>query len=161
MTADKQQPQRGTANGNLGPADAKPVSGANCTERSSQVAHLSAGLEEPEHRLPMCRALQPANGKLAGFGGPASEIQSPCAPIPIWFAALLATCCQVRTKGNHRAIRWNCVSGRAVYTNQGAEEEVIEPLGVRLQGGHTVAVCWIAGETSYTVEIFRQFDCCA
>jgi hypothetical protein len=100
--------------------------------------------------------------KLAGFGGPvAAAIHSPADAIPIWFAALMATHCQVRGSGEGRDVSWDCVSGRAVYTNRGAEEETIEPLGIRLQGGHSVAVSWTPGETSYTVEVFRQLDCVA
>jgi len=94
-------------------------------------------------------------------GSVTPEIQAPATPIPIWFAALMAIHCQARANGEERAVRWNCISGRAVYTNRGADVEFIEPLGVRLQGGHSVAVSWIPGETAYTVEVFRQFECVA
>jgi len=107
-------------------------------------------------------SLLAAHGKLAGFGGsPSPGIQPPEAAIPIWFAALLAAQCQARAQDGDRDVSWNCISGRAVYTNRGVEEETIEPLGVRLQGGHSIAVSWGPGETSYTVEIFRQLDCVA
>ncbi len=112
-------------------------------------------------RFEVRRTLIPAS-PLAGFGGPAGAgIQSPPAAVPIWFAALWASHCQAKAKGEDRSVSWDCVSGRAIYTNRGAEEETIEPLGVRLQKGHTVAVSWNPGETAYTVEIFRQFDCMA
>jgi hypothetical protein len=107
-------------------------------------------------------SLLSAHGKLAGFGGSSSAaIQPPASAVPIWFAALLAAQCQAKAQGEDRDVSWHCISGRAVYTNRGMEEETIEPLGVRLQGGHSVAVSWGAGETSYTVEIFRQLDCVA
>jgi len=91
----------------------------------------------------------------------APEIQQPPVGLPIWLAALLATRCQASANGQDHAVRWNCVSGRAVYTNRGAEVEAIEPLGVLLEGGHTVAVSWIPGATAYTVEVLRQLDCVA
>jgi len=43
----------------------------------------------------------------------------------------------------------------------GPATEMIEPLGVKLKGGHTIAVSWVPKETAYTIEVFRQFDCCA
>jgi len=110
---------------------------------------------------PVCRT-PAASGKLAGFGRPATPaVQIPATPLPIWFAALLATHCQAKAGGEGRDVRWHCVSGRAVYTNDGVEAETIEPLGVCLQVGHTVAVSWTPGETAYTVEVFRGFDCVA
>jgi len=75
-------------------------------------------------------------------------------PAPIWFAALMASDCQASARGFGHAVRWDCVSGRAVYTNCGSEAETIQPLGVQLQGGHTLAVSWLPGETAYTVEVF-------
>jgi hypothetical protein len=82
-------------------------------------------------------------------------------PIPIWLAALIASRCQAVASGEDHMVRWDHVSGRALYTNSGTEMETIEPLGVRLQQGHTVAVSWVPGETAYTVEIYRQYDRCA
>jgi hypothetical protein len=74
---------------------------------------------------------------------------------------LIASRCQAVAGGEDHMVRWDHVSGRALYTNSGSETETIEPLGVRLQQGHTVAVSWIPGETAYTVEIYRQYDRCA
>lgn len=142
MTANKQQQNPRRRNGNL-----------NGTRLRQEKAVPRAGV---------CRAVGAANGKLAGIldsAGP--EVQSPATPVPIWFAALMATQCQAKANGEDRDVRWDCVSGRAVYTNRGPEMEVIEPLGVCLQGGHTLAVSWIPGETAYTVEVFRQFGCVA
>ena len=82
--------------------------------------------------------------------------QAKAEPLPIWLAALVASRCEANRNGTSRTVNWNCVSGRAVYTNDGAEAEMIQPLGVRLQGGHTLAVSWIPGETAYTVEVYRQ-----
>src|SRR5437588_575174 len=76
----------------------------------------------------------------------------PAEPTPIWLAALIATECQATANGGDHAIRWNHVSGRAIYTNSGPETETIEPFGVSLLQGHTVAVSGIPGETAYTVE---------
>jgi hypothetical protein len=90
---------------------------------------------------------------------PAAEMATE--PTPIWLAALIATRCQAVANGEDHAVRWNHVSGRALYTNAGPETETIEPLGVNLKQGHTVAVSWIPGETAYTVEIYRQYDLCA
>jgi hypothetical protein len=59
-------------------------------------------------------------------------------------------------EGRERVIRWEWVAGRAVYVNTGTDTEVIEPLGVSLQGGHTLAVCWLPGETAYSMETHRR-----
>jgi hypothetical protein len=82
-------------------------------------------------------------------------------PLPIWLSALAAARCQVNRNGEDHAVRWSCVSGRALYTNAGADAELIRPLGVRLQGGQTLAVCWLPGETDYTVEVYWQDGMCA
>src|ERR1700722_9264334 len=120
---------------------------ANKQQRHSHRLNGNRSRKLPDSRL----SLLPAHGKLAGFGGSASaEIQPPEPAIPIWFAALLAAQCQAKAEGGDRDVSWHCISGRAVYTNRSVDEETIEPLGVRLQGGHSVAVSWGAGETSYT-----------
>ena len=85
----------------------------------------------------------------------------PGEPVPIWLAVLLATSCKARRNGENHAVSWNWVSGRAVYTNAGRDAEHIEPLGVSLLGGHTMAVYWIPGDTAYTVEVYRQTGLCA
>src|SRR5215472_14153798 len=89
---------------------------------------------------------------------PAHAMQPPphisTEPTPIWFAALMASSCLAVAGDSGHAVRWNHVSGRALYTNSGSNTETIEPLGVRLQKGHTVAVSWIPGETAYTVEVY-------
>lgn len=85
---------------------------------------------------------------------PAEARTSPVAPI--WMAALLASSCQVVAESEERSLRWDCVSGRALYTNRSQETEFIQPLGVRLEGGDTLAVWWQPGETAYTWEIFNQ-----
>jgi hypothetical protein len=98
------------------------------------------------------RCAGPARLKLvasSGFPGNAE-------PLPIWLAALVASRCEANRNGTMRRVNWNCISGRAVYTNDGADPELIQPLGVRLQGGHTLAVSWIPGETAYTLEVYRQ-----
>jgi len=81
--------------------------------------------------------------------------------LPIWLAALAAARCQVNGNGEDHAVRWSCVSGRALYTNAGADAEWIQPLGVRLQGGQTLAVYWLPGQTAYTMEVYRQDEMCA
>jgi hypothetical protein len=82
-------------------------------------------------------------------------------PLPIWLAVLMATACQARGSGGYHDVQWNCVSGRAVYTNFGRESERIEPLGVSLSGGETLAVYWTPGETAYTMEVYSQAGKCA
>lgn len=89
------------------------------------------------------------------------DAHQPVDAFPIWFAVLMASCCLAQANGENRAIRWDCISGRAVYTNQGGDAEHIEPLGVRLLGGETLAVCWMPGETAYTVEVYGQNERCA
>jgi len=75
---------------------------------------------------------------------------------PIWLAALQASRCQATRDGRDHTVRWDCVAGRALYTNRGAAAERIEPLGIHLKGGHTVAVYWRPGESHYTVEVYSQ-----
>jgi hypothetical protein len=82
-------------------------------------------------------------------------------PVPVWLAVLLAARCQAMVNGQERAVRWNHVQGRALYTNAGVDPELIQPLGVQLERGQTVAVSWIPGETAYTVEVYRHYDLCA
>lgn len=81
--------------------------------------------------------------------------------VPIWLAALLAGGCRALVNGQDHTVRWDCDSGRAIYTNSSTEAEWIEPLNVCVQGGHTVAVTWAPGETGYTVEVFHAFGCVA
>jgi hypothetical protein len=94
---------------------------------------------------------------------PATPAENPggAKPQPIWLAALLATNCQARSHGRLHDIRWNCVEGRALYTNFGRDAEKIEPLGVSLSVGETLAVSWNAGETAYTLEVYSQTELCA
>jgi hypothetical protein len=89
------------------------------------------------------------------------EASQPSEPVPIWLAVLLATSCKAQRNGENHAVRWNWVSGRALYTNAGRDAEHIEPLGVSLLGGHTMTVCWMPGETGYTVEVYRPTEMCA
>jgi hypothetical protein len=74
-------------------------------------------------------------------------------PTPIWMAALMASRCLANRRGEDAAVRWNHVSGKALYTNSGADPELIQPLGVYLRGGETLAVSWIPGDTAYTLEV--------
>jgi hypothetical protein len=77
-------------------------------------------------------------------------------PAPIWMAALLATGCEASANGSNHTVRWDCASGRAMYTNHSAEAEMIHPLGVWLQCGDTLAVTWMPGETAYTLEVYKS-----
>jgi hypothetical protein len=104
-------------------------------------------------------------GKAVGTGsglriepnlGPGGRVSAGSEPQPIWMAALQATRCQAVTDGRQHAIRWEWVAGRAVYANIGADTELIQPLGVSVQGGHILAVHWAPGETAYTKETYRQ-----
>jgi hypothetical protein len=109
--------------------------------------------------------LRIALGTMATSAGPVRarlpEASRPSEPVPIWLAVLLASPCEAQRNGENHAVRWDCVSGRALYTNAGRDTEHIEPLGVRLLGGHTMAVYWMPGETAYTVEVYRQTELCA
>jgi len=89
------------------------------------------------------------------------EAHQPVDGFPIWFAVLMVSSCLTTANGENRATQWDCISGRAVYTNTGGDAENIEPLGVRLLGGETLAVCWMPGETAYTVEVYGQNERCA
>jgi hypothetical protein len=76
-------------------------------------------------------------------------------PLPIWMAALVARGCEAMVNGAARKIEWQCISGRAVYTNVGAETETLLPFGIAVAGGDSVVVSWLPGDTSYTVELDR------
>ena len=76
--------------------------------------------------------------------------------MPIWLAVLIATPCQARTSRGRNEVHWTCVSGRAIYTNFGRDMERIEPLGVNLSAGETLAVSWTPNETAYTLEVYSQ-----
>ena len=81
--------------------------------------------------------------------------------MPVWLSALVAAQC-LATDGNQRHdVPWDCVAGRAVYTNAGATAEFIEPLGVSLERGETLAISWRPGETAYTMEVYGQSQMCA
>ena len=84
-----------------------------------------------------------------------------CDPAPVWLAALVAVNCQARSNGFHHDICWHAMAGRAVYTNFGSHAENIEPLGVNLPPGDTLAVYWSPGETAYTVEVYSDTEMCA
>jgi hypothetical protein len=75
---------------------------------------------------------------------------------PVWLSALEASSCRAQSHGEYHEVRWQHVCGRATYTNLGSEEVHIEPLGVRVPRGKTVAVSWLPGETEYTVEVYKQ-----
>jgi hypothetical protein len=99
-----------------------------------------------------------------GIAGPVRSPLPEAVPgelVPIWLAVLFATSCKAQCGGKHHVVRWNWVSGRALYTNPGRDAEHIEPLGVSLLGGHTLAVYWIPGDTAYTVEVYLQRELCA
>ena len=92
---------------------------------------------------------------------PLPEASRPTDPVPIWLSVLLAASCSAKRNGEQHSVRWNCVAGRATYTNPGGDAEHIEPLGVNLMAGQTMAVYWNPGETAYTVEVYRQKEKCA
>ena len=97
---------------------------------------------------------------LVGHRMEVRECRKASEPMPIWFAALAATPCQANAGGQERAVRWECVAGRALYTNVGTDTEVIQPLDVRLMAGYTLAVYWSPGETAYSMETYRQTNLC-
>jgi hypothetical protein len=75
---------------------------------------------------------------------------------PIWLAALVAARCSADDGSEGHSVCWNWISGRAVYTNAGLNTERIEPLGVDLQTGQTLAVSWMPGDTTYTLKVYWQ-----
>jgi hypothetical protein len=84
-----------------------------------------------------------------------SAVRQAIEATPIWLAALIATRCQATRAGEGATVSWKSVSGKAVYTNAGVDTEMIQPLGVALEGGQTLAVSWIPGDTAYTLEVFQ------
>ena|SRR5216683_2078866 len=108
---------------------------------------------------PVSMAVRPAASSLVtpalAENGGAGE------PLPIWLAVLMATSCQARSNTSNHDVRWDRVAGRAVYTNFGRDAERIEPLGVSLSVGETLAVYWTPGETAYTMEVYSQTEKCA
>lgn len=128
--------------------------------RSSVANPNRGGGGVPSGSAAECSAVCPHSG--AGLvRTPLPEASRPGEPVPIWLAVLLAISCQARRNGENHAVRWDWVSGRALYTNVGRDPEHIEPLGVSLMGGHTVAVYWTPGDTAYTVEVYRRKELCA
>ena len=125
---------------------------------SSRSVHSSSGRAAParsgETGLMGIRRNALGGRRQAAFSGAAQ--QQRYSPVPIWLAALAATECLATRNGEDHAVRWDCVSGRAVYTNSGADTETIHPLGVSLEGGQSLAVYWMPGETAYTVEVYGQ-----
>jgi hypothetical protein len=116
-------------------------------------------------RLAVARVRECAEAPAPVHGGSSTLISGETGgsqePLPIWLAVLMATSCQARGNGTHHDVRWDCVAGRAVYTNYGRDAERIEPLGVSLLGGETLAVYWTPGETAYTIEVYPEAEKCA
>lgn len=77
---------------------------------------------------------------------------------PIWFAALVANGCTATDRAEERAVNWRCRSGKALYTNVAREAEHIQPFGVHLRRGETLAVWWQPGETAYTLEVCNEMS---
>jgi hypothetical protein len=123
---------------------------------TSAVASPNRGGGDSAGDLPAVR--HPAGAGPARWRLPEAH---PGEQVPIWLAVLFAAPCEAQRGGENHAVRWNWVSGRAIYTNAGRDAEHIEPLGVSLLGGHTMAVYWIPGDTAYTVEVYRQEELCA
>jgi len=99
-----------------------------------------------------CSARRPGDGARAGLEGTATRR----AATPIWMAALGAAACHATRGGEAHAVRWDCISGRAVYTNAGEDVETIHPLGVSLASGQTLSVRWAPGDTDYTLEVYGR-----
>jgi hypothetical protein len=125
-------------------------------ERPSCV-HTNAGVAKAAPRSESPRTRPNSARTIAGCRRAPRALETrAAAPAPIWMAALLATPCQAVANGEDRVVRWDCASGRAMYTNSSEETEFIQPLGVRLQGGDTLAVSWMPGETAYTLEVYNR-----
>lgn len=76
--------------------------------------------------------------------------------LPIWMAALLASACEARGDGYSSDVEWECVHGRAIYTNGGEQTLILHPFGVPVRGGETLVVSWLPNETGYTVKLERN-----
>jgi hypothetical protein len=74
--------------------------------------------------------------------------------VPVWFGALLAHCCQAIHGVETHSIQWDCISGKALYTNLHGHAAQIQPFGVCLRPGETISVSWRPGETEYTLDIY-------
>ena len=123
-------------------------SAAAASERGTHRVHVAAGSAAARAGIRRAVAIGAAR-------------QSSPSPAPIWLAALNAASCQASRKGENHEVRWSCAAGRALYTNSGADTETINPLGVRLEGGETLAVYWMPGETGYTMEVYGRTATCA
>jgi hypothetical protein len=80
---------------------------------------------------------------------------------PIWFAALVANGCTASDRAEGRTVNWRHKSGKALYTNSARDAEHIQPFGVSLRRGETLAVWWQPGETAYTLEVFHDLNAVA
>lgn len=164
MSAEKQKSDDRRVTGNNRAAARGAGTRAGGAKRAAPQVHCvpaQATGRSPRTAVSLHRPLgdrgEPGRKRIVSSG----EMQPVSEPVPIWLAALLAAPCQAAGNGEDHAVRWNCASGRALYTNGGAHTERIEPLGVTLKEGHTLAVCWAPGETTYSLEVFRQYDQCA
>ncbi len=80
---------------------------------------------------------------------------------PVWLAALVAASCRAQSQGTYHEIRWRAVSRpRRLYQFRPCTER-IEPLGVDLPAGDTVAVWWEHGDTAYAMEVYSDSEKCA
>ena len=124
-------------------------------------AHIPAGKPEVAPRRARARKLEKAHESFVHHcpsPGRAASLQVHSAPLPIWFAALIASNCSASGEDGAHSIHWICESGRAVYRNIGLHTEWVESLGVRLNCGDTLSVAWIPGDTSYTINVVHTFN---
>ena len=89
---------------------------------TSNVARPSRGDRDSAGDLPAGRP--PASAGPVRWQLPEAR---PGEPVPIWLAVLFATSCKAQRDGEDHVVRWNWVSGRALYTNAGRDAEHIEP----------------------------------
>jgi hypothetical protein len=73
--------------------------------------------------------------------------------LPIWLAALIANRCEAINRIQSHSIGWTCNSRNALYTNSGGDVERIQPFGICLRRGETLAVSWRPGDTEYTLNV--------
>ncbi len=97
-----------------------------------------------------------AGSRLKRAAANRAMLQLECDPAPVWLAALAAATHRATRDGQNRDVGWKCAFGRALYTNDGADAELIQPLGVSLEGGQTLAVSWAPGATSYTMQVYGE-----
>ncbi len=139
----------------------------NRTMRKSTAKQDRGGIREVKRSLTAVQRAGKQPAAAAHFGalslpvGLPQEPRSCSEPTPVWLAALVAVNCRAHRNTLSHEVCWQPIGGRALYTNYGRYTETIEPLGVNVPAGGTLAVHWSPGETAYTLEVYSPEEKCA